>query len=63
MGADIFIILDDMAYFIINSDMVSLFEKQLIVFHIEILYVFLGTFVDLMILDNTEKLKVKSFTF
>ena len=52
-----------MAYFIINSDMVSLFEKQLIVFHIEILYVFLGTFVDLMILDNTEKLKVKSFTF
>jgi len=63
VGADIFIILDDMAYFIINSDMVSLFEKQLIVFHIEILYVFLGTFVDLMILDNTEKLKVKSFTF
>ena len=52
-----------MAYFNINSDMVSLFQKQLIVFYIEILYIFLGTFVDLMILNNTENSSFKSFTF
>ena len=52
-----------MAYFNINSDMVSLFQKQLIVFYIEILYIFLGTFIDLMILNNTENSSFKSFTF